>query len=101
MKCSKCVVDRAGKIHDVPGVAVGESGQHEHLVGDILAGTARDAARADEIDVERQMRPVLLDGAAGQDADLAQIDGVVDLGPGQFFVAVFRFARLAMAIPLG
>ena len=44
--------------------------------------------RADQIDVERQMRAVLLDGAAGHDADLAQLDGVVDLGPGQFFVAV-------------
>ena len=44
---------------------------------------------ADEVDVERQVRPVLLDRAAGDDADLAQLDGVVDLGPGQFLVAVF------------
>ena len=32
---------------------------------------------------------MLLDGPARHDADLAQIDGVVDLGPGQFLVAVF------------
>src|SRR5262245_7986018 len=34
------------------------------------------------------MRAVLLDGAAGDDADLAQRDGVVDVGPGQLLVAV-------------
>jgi hypothetical protein len=32
---------------------------------------------------------VLFDGAAGDDADLAQFDGIVDLRPRQFFVAVF------------
>jgi hypothetical protein len=31
---------------------------------------------------------VLLDGAARQDADLAEIDSVVDFGPGQFFVTI-------------
>ena len=82
------VVDRAGEVHHVAGVAVGDDRQHEHLVGDLPAGPVGDAARADEIDVERQVRPVLLDGAAGHDADLAQLDGVVDLGPGQFLVAV-------------
>ena len=35
------------------------------------------------------MRPVLLDRAARQDADLAQLDRVVDLGPGEFLVAIF------------
>ena len=37
------------------------------------------------------MRAVLLDGTARKDADLAQLDGVVDLGPGEFLVAIFRF----------
>src|SRR5262249_58178952 len=42
----------------------------------------------DEVHVERQVRAVLLDGAAGHDTDLAQLDGVVDLGPGQLLVTV-------------
>ena len=83
------VVDGAGEVHDVPGVAVGHDRQHEHLVGDFAAGAVGDPGRADEVHVERQVRPVLLDGAARHDADLAQLDGVVDLGPGQFLVAVF------------
>ena len=58
------------------------------MSGIVSAGAAGDAAGTDQIDVERQVRAVLLDGAARHDADLAQIDGVVDLGPGQFFVAV-------------
>jgi hypothetical protein len=82
------VVDRARKIHDVARVAVGDDRQHEQLVRDQLAGAGRDAARADEIDVQGQMRAVLLDGAARQQADLAHFDRVVDLGPGQFFVAI-------------
>ena len=43
---------------------------------------------ADQIDVQRQVRAVLLDGPAGHDADFAQLDGVVDFRPGQFFVAI-------------
>ena len=35
------------------------------------------------------MRAMLLDRAARQDADLAQLDRVVDLGPGEFLVAIF------------
>ena len=31
-------------------------------------------------------KTVLLDGATGHDANLSQIDGVVDFGPGEFFV---------------
>ena len=62
-----------------------------------MAGIARPAplaiaVRADQIDVERQVRPVLLDGSARHDANLAQLDGVVDLRPGQFFVAIFGFS---------
>src|SRR6476469_6054593 len=34
------------------------------------------------------MVPVLLDCAAGDDADLAELNGVVDLGPGQLLVTV-------------
>ena len=58
-----------------------------------MPGPLGDAAGTDQIDIQRQMRPMLLDRAARHDADLAQIDGVVDLGPGQFFVAIFGAAR--------
>jgi hypothetical protein len=37
------------------------------------------------------MRTVLLDGSTGNNADLPEIDGVVDFRPGQFFVTVFGF----------
>ena len=83
-------VDRPREVHHVAGVAVGDDGQHEQLVGDLPPGPVGDPERADEVHVERQVRPVLLDGAAGHEADLAQLDGVVDLGPGQLLVAVFR-----------
>src|SRR5262245_48509123 len=89
LEVREVVVDGAGKIHDVPGVAIRDDRQHEQLVDHRYAGPLRDAAGADEIDVERQMRPMLLDGAARDDADFAHVDGVIDFGPGEFFVAVF------------
>ena len=87
------VVDGAGEVHDVAGVAVGDDRQHEHLLGDLTAGAAGDLRGTDEVHVERQVRPVLLDGAARQDADFAQLDGIVDLGPGQLLVTVFGRRR--------
>lgn len=82
-------VDRTGEVHDVPGVAVGDDGEHEQLIGDFFAGTVRDSDGADEVDIQRQVRPVLLDGPARHDADLLQVDGVVDLRPGELLIAVF------------
>src|SRR5262249_45048559 len=79
-----------GEVHDVPGVAVGDDGKHEHLVRDRLAGPDRDPDWTDEVHVERQVVPVLLDRPARDDAHLALLDRVVDLGPGQFFVAILR-----------
>jgi hypothetical protein len=38
--------------------------------------------RADDIDVQRQVRAVLFHCATGHDANLAQFDGVVDIGGG-------------------
>ena len=81
-------VDRAGEVHDVAGVAVGRPSAARALLRDCAAGAERDPGRADDVDVERQVRPVLLDGAARDDADLAQLDGVVDLRPGQLLVTV-------------
>jgi hypothetical protein len=54
-----------------------------------------NAVGTNEIDIQRQVRAMLLDCAAGQDTDFAEIDGVVDLRPGQFFVAVFGFGSIA------
>ncbi|HEX3450030.1 MAG TPA: hypothetical protein VHS97_17375, partial [Isosphaeraceae bacterium] len=50
------------------------------------AGASGDLGGADHIDVEWQMRAVLLDGATRENADFAKFDGVVDLGPGEFFI---------------
>jgi hypothetical protein len=83
------LVDGAGEVHDVSGVAVGHDRKHEQLIGDELAGPGGDADGADEVDVERQVVAVLLDGPTGDDANFAEVDGVVDLGPGEFFVAIF------------
>src|SRR5205814_6112193 len=83
------VVDGPREIHDVARVAISNHGQYKQLIGDKPAGAVGDATGTDEIDVQRQMRPMLLDGAAGHQADLAQLDGVVDLGPSEFFVAIF------------
>ena len=46
------------------------------------------------VDVEGEVRSVLFDGAAGQNADLAEIDGIIDFRPGEFFVAVFGFGSV-------
>ena len=83
------IIDRAGKIHDVPGVAVADRGQHQQFVRDQASGAVSDPGRADDIDIERQMRAVLFHRAARHDADLAHLDGVIDLRPGQLFVAKF------------
>jgi hypothetical protein len=84
------VVDRAREVHHVPRVAVADGGEDEHLVGDCLPCASRDPRRADDVDVERQVGAVLLHGAAGYDADFPHLDGVVDLGPGELLVAIFR-----------
>src|SRR5262249_52588795 len=83
-------VDGAGEVHDVPRVAVPHRRQYEDLVGRLPAGPVGDPLRADDVHVERQVRPRLLHRAAGHRAHLAQGDGVVDLRPGQLLVAVFR-----------
>jgi hypothetical protein len=72
----------------VPRVPVGQRGENQDLLRNLLSRSRRHAAGTDEIDVQRQMRPVLLDGAAGDDAHLVEGDGLVDLGPSQFLVAL-------------
>src|SRR3982751_6461704 len=74
MKCSKFWLI-------VPG--------NQHFVGDLFAGSGGDSHGADKIDVERQGRAVLLDGAARNDAHLAELDPVGDLPPRQLLVTVF------------
>ncbi len=83
------VVDGAGKVHHMPRVAVADGGQHQNLFGHFPARAAGDFGGTDKIDIQRQVRSMLLDGAAGHNAHFAQLDGVVDFGPGQFFVAEF------------
>src|SRR5262249_36629056 len=84
-------VDGSGKVHDMAGVAVAVGGKQKHLFGDDRARAACNSGWADDVNVERQVRPVLLDRAAGEHADLAEFDRVVDLGPGEFLVAPLGF----------
>jgi hypothetical protein len=70
------------------GIPVGNRRQHKHPVSERFADSARDAAGSDEVDIERQMIPVLLDSSTGQDASLIPFDSLDDFGPGQFLVAI-------------
>ncbi len=83
------VVNGPRKIHDMARVAVTDRGEDQNLFRHFTSGAPRDLGWANEIDIERQVVPMLFDGPARQDADLAEIDGVIDFGPGKFFVAVF------------
>src|SRR5438093_2737118 len=83
------IVYGAGKIHHVARVAVANGGKHQHLVRNQSAGATRNLGRADDIDIERQMGTMLFDRATRQDADFAQIHGVIDLRPGKLFVTIF------------
>jgi hypothetical protein len=87
----KMRIDGSREVHHMPRVTITVSGKQKHLFGYDPAGASGDLGGADHIDVEWQMRAVLLDGATRENADLAQFDGVVDLGPGEFFVAIFGF----------
>ena len=73
----------------MPGVAVGDHGEDEDFFRDLPAGAVGDSGRTHQIDIERQVRPVLLDRPARDDANFFELDRVVDLGPGQLFVTVF------------
>jgi hypothetical protein len=73
----------------VTGVAVTDGGQHEQFVGYQPSGAVSDPGWADNIDIKRKMRAVLFHGAARHDADFAELDGVIDFRPGEFFVAEF------------
>ena len=71
------------------GVPVGESWQHEYLVGHRLTAASGHSTRTNQIDIQRQVVAVLFDRTARQNADLVVRDRVVDLWPGQLFVPVF------------
>ena len=45
-------VDRARKIHDVPGISVGEHRQDEHLLRKLPSGSVRNADGTHEIDIK-------------------------------------------------
>src|SRR5260370_27830330 len=75
------IVDRAGKIHDMPGVPVTYGGQNEYLIRDMSARAASNLGGTDDIDIEGQMRAVLLHRSAPDDAHFAHFDGIVDFRP--------------------
>ena len=82
-------VDRARKIHHVGGVPITDRRQDQQLIRNEPARAVGHPSRADGIDVERQVRAVLLHRPTRDQANLFQINGVVDLGPGQLFVSIF------------
>ncbi len=94
-------VDRAGEVHHVSGVAVTHDRQHEDVFRGRPPGPIRDAQRADEIDIERQVMPMLLDRTAGDDAHLPLFDGIVDLGPGELFVTVLSTGAFGVGHGMG
>src|SRR5687768_14664387 len=81
-------VDGPREVHHMSRVTIPDRGQDQHPVGDDAARAVGDSLGTNDIHVERQVVAVLLDAAAGDDTNLAHLDGVVDLGPGQFFVAI-------------
>ena len=82
-------VDRARKVHHVAGVAIAMGRQHQHLLGDDPA-RARGRSRSGQITSTSSGKcgPCCSTAPHGSDADFAQIDRVVDLGPGQFLVTL-------------
>ena len=91
-KVLKVIVDRARKVHHVAGVTVGHDRQHQYLFGCPFPCSGCDSAGTDQVDIQRQMRTVLLNGSTGQDADFTEVDGVIDLRPGEFLVSVFGYS---------
>ena len=81
------IVDCAWKIHHMTGVSITDRRKHQDLVRNLSTGAIRDSGWANHIDIERQVMTVLLDCAAGDDADLAEVNRVIDFGPNEFFVA--------------
>src|SRR5437667_8650793 len=65
-----------------------DRGQDQDLVRDQLRRGEGDAGGADAVDVEGQVRPVLLDGADRHDRDLPGLHRVIDLRPGELGVDV-------------
>ena len=80
-------VGGAGKVHHVGGVAVHERRHDQHLIGYPPRGRRGDAARADHVDVERQMRAVLLGRPDRADHHPLLLHRFIDFRPGEFLVA--------------
>ena len=72
----------------MPGITVGDHRQHEDFLRYLPARSIGDPDRAHQIDIEWQVRAMLLDGPAGNDANFLEFDRIIDLRPGQFFVTV-------------
>ena len=91
MKCSKSLLMVPGKIHHMTGITIADRGKDKNVFWSLLAGSEGNAGWTNEVHIEWKMRAMLFDGATGNDADLAEINGIIDLRPGEFFVAVFGF----------
>ena len=83
-------VNRSRKIHHMSGVAIRNVRQDKDLVGKLPSGPMCDSARTDQINIQRQVVTVLLNGTTRKDANLPKIDRIVYLGPGQFLITILR-----------
>ena len=69
------------------GIAVYEGRHDQDVVGNPPCRLFGQATGANDIHVKRQMRAVLFDGSHRHDHRFFRLDGLVDFGPSQFFVA--------------
>ena len=73
-------------LHEMVGEGLAR--QVQHLVVPLLAQLVADRRRQEQVNIQRQVRPVLLGGAGRQEDHLLHLDGIVHLGPGQLVVLV-------------
>ena len=69
------------------GIAVYEGRHDQDVVGNPPCRLFGQATGANDIHVKRQMRAVLFDGSDRYDHRFFRLDGLIDFGPSQFFVA--------------
>src|SRR5262249_51421127 len=83
------IVNRSWKIHDVARVAITNGGQHEQFVRYQASSAQGDSRGANDVDIQWQMSAVLFHGATGDEANLPQLDGVIDFRQSELLIAEF------------
>ena len=63
------------------GYAGSDRRQYQHLIGNGLPCPKRDPLGTDDVHVQRQVRPMLLDGPTRHNADFPHLHSVVNFRP--------------------